>query len=95
MDSSLLLYLLALAVGILLGLVYFIGLWYTVRRLGTRRHPHGLFVSSFLVRTAIVLAGFYWLLTFHPVYLGLGFLAFIVTRHVVLGQLGKPGEMVF
>ena len=45
--------------GIILGLFYFGGLWITVQRLPTARHPALLTMGSFLGRTAVTLGGFY------------------------------------
>lgn len=51
---------LALFAGLILGTVFFGGLWWTVRK-GLSSNQAGLwFLSSFLLRTAIVVAGF-WL----------------------------------
>jgi F1F0 ATPase subunit 2 len=47
----------SLAVGAVLGIVFYGGLLLTVRRLVATRHPGSLMLSSLLVRTAIVLAG--------------------------------------
>ena len=56
---------LALVAGILLGLFFFGGLWWTVRQ-GIRSKRPGLwFFSSLLVRSGAVLAGFYWLAADH------------------------------
>lgn len=49
----------ALFSGIVLGLLYFGGLWLTVRRMSTARSPALLFLVSFLVRAALVVAGVY------------------------------------
>lgn len=56
-DSVLLL--VFLAVGAVLGVFYFGGLWLTVRRVTDSDRPKLLLLGSFLVRTLIVLAGFY------------------------------------
>lgn len=54
---------LALAVagiaGIALGLIFFGGLWWTVRAAFASRQPALWFFSSLLLRMAIVLTGFY------------------------------------
>lgn len=48
--------------GLLLGVFFFAGLWWTVMKLSTVHSPALLFIVSFLVRTAVVMAGFYVLL---------------------------------
>lgn len=54
--------LLALVAGLGLGLIFFGGLWLTVRQLPTRRYSVPLFLGSFVGRTAVVLAGFYFVM---------------------------------
>ncbi|MCZ4313501.1 ATP synthase subunit I [Comamonadaceae bacterium G21597-S1] len=49
-----------LAIGMVLGLVFFGGLWWTLRRGLASAHPVRWFVSSLLVRAAVVLGGIYW-----------------------------------
>jgi F1F0 ATPase subunit 2 len=45
--------------GLVLGAFYFLGLWWTIRRLSTVRAPALWALASFLLRAGIVLAGFY------------------------------------
>ena len=47
--------------GGLLGLAYYTGLGWTVRRVVAARHPVGLYLGSFVVRGAAALAGLYTL----------------------------------
>lgn len=51
-------YAIALAAGVLIGLFYYGGLWFTVRGLLSSRHPVMLTLSSFWLRTVLVLAAF-------------------------------------
>ena len=46
--------------GMLLGVFFFGGLWWTVRKTLSSRLPALWFSGSFLVRTAVVLVGFYF-----------------------------------
>jgi F1F0 ATPase subunit 2 len=48
-----------LAVGLGTGLLYFSGLWWTVRRLANSRRPAAWSLASFLLRSIFVLAVFY------------------------------------
>ena len=50
---------LALVMGLLLGALFFGGLWWTVQKGLTAKHPAVLFLASMLLRTGITLAGFY------------------------------------
>jgi F1F0 ATPase subunit 2 len=51
---------LAMVVGISLGAMFFGGLWWTVRKSFSSRQPGLWFLSSLLLRTCLVLAGFYF-----------------------------------
>jgi F1F0 ATPase subunit 2 len=61
MDETLSLAL-SLAAGILLGAIFFGGLWWTVRHGVLSGHPGLWFVGSMLLRITIVMTGFYFLL---------------------------------
>jgi F1F0 ATPase subunit 2 len=50
----------ALAGGILLGIVFFGGLWWTVQRIVSSTQPALLVLGSLLLRTAVVVVGFYF-----------------------------------
>jgi F1F0 ATPase subunit 2 len=52
----------ALFAGILLGAFFFGGLWWTVRRGLTSHQPALWFLGSMLVRTAIAVSGFYYVM---------------------------------
>ena len=45
--------------GLLLGLLFFGGLWLTVAKTARYRHPGWWFMGSLLLRTVLVIAGFY------------------------------------
>ena len=51
---------LALVIGAVLGVIFFGGLWWTVRSSLTAANPGLRFLASSLLRTGIVLAGFYY-----------------------------------
>ena len=52
----------SLAAGILLGAVFFCGLWWTVRNGVSSRRPGLWFIGSLLLRITIVMTGFFLLL---------------------------------
>ncbi|MCB0585259.1 MAG: hypothetical protein KDD06_08040 [Phaeodactylibacter sp.] len=60
MTNELLTLVLSLVAGAALGAVFFGGLWWTIRRGLVSRRPALLFVGSLLLRSAIVIAGFYF-----------------------------------
>lgn len=59
MNESVTLLLAAFA-GVLLGAVFFGGLWWTVQKGVASHHPALWFFGSFIARMSIVLAGFYF-----------------------------------
>ena len=50
----------SVVIGSVLGVFYFGGLWLTVRRVATDEQPALLLFVSFLVRSGVVLSGFYF-----------------------------------
>jgi F1F0 ATPase subunit 2 len=46
--------------GVLLGMLFFGGLWWTVRKSVSSQRPALWFFGSFLLRMSLTLAGFYW-----------------------------------
>lgn len=89
---QILFYVTAAGGGVVLGLIYFVGLWITVNKVGGVRRPYVLLAGSFLLRTALVLAGFYLLLLYNWVYLVLAMITFIITRHLVIQRKGKSSD---
>jgi len=73
----------AFGAGILLGSFYFGGLWWTVRKGVTSAHPALWFSGSLLLRTSVVLAGFYFVGRDHWERLLMCLLGFIVSRMLV------------
>jgi F1F0 ATPase subunit 2 len=73
----------ALIAGIMLGAIFFGGLWWTVRKGVSAKHPAFWFFGSMLLRTCIVLLGFYFILGDSWQRLLAGLLGFIVARIVV------------
>ncbi len=73
----------AFLVGLLLGAFYFIGLWWTVRVGVVSKHPALWFSLSMLLRTLIVLVGFYFIGHEHWERLLVCLLGFMVSRVVV------------
>jgi F1F0 ATPase subunit 2 len=52
---------LAFIVGLLLGTIFFGGLWFTVKKLVTSKIPALLFLGSFILRVSVTLIGFYYI----------------------------------
>lgn len=75
---------LALIAGMMLGVIFFGGLWWTVRKGAAANHPALWFFGSMVLRTCIVLLGFYFILGDDWARLLAGLLGFIVARLIVL-----------
>jgi F1F0 ATPase subunit 2 len=72
---------LAVLAGASLGAVFFLGLWWTVRKGLASSAPVRWFLLSFLLRMGIALVGFYWIAQFGQLqHLALALFAFIGAR---------------
>ena len=74
---------LSLVTGVLLGGIFFGGLWWTVRKGISSARPSLWFFGSLLLRISIVLAGFYFVTGGHLERLLLCLLGFIIARFIV------------
>ena len=83
---------LALVVGLLLGAIFFGGLWWTVRKGLSSKRPVLWFLGSLLLRTGIVLTGFYFVCAGHWERLMVCLLGFIMARFIVMRLTGPPIE---
>ena len=79
----------AFAVGLVLGAFYFIALWRTVRKLPDTPRPLRLMLGSFVVRIAVVLPGFYFVMSGHWERLVMALIGFIVARKVLTRRYGS------
>ena len=82
----------ALVTGLLLGAIFFGGLWWTVRKGFSSRQPALWFFGSLMLRTSIALAGFYFVARGHWESLLVCLLAFVMARVIVtrLTQAAEP-----
>jgi F1F0 ATPase subunit 2 len=80
----------ALGTGMVLGAVFFGGLWWTVREGVACRRPALLFLGSFLLRTGVALAGLYFVAGGHWRRLLAGLLGFVIARLIVTKLAGAP-----
>lgn len=74
----------ALAVGALLGAMFFGGLWWTVQKAVSSKQPALWLLGSQLLRTSITLAGFYWISNRHWERLLVCLVGFVMARLVVM-----------
>ncbi|MHB1331997.1 MAG: N-ATPase subunit AtpR [Sulfuriferula sp.] len=75
---------LSLAAGIALGGFFFGGLWWTVRRGVSSKRAALWFIGSMLLRTGVVLTGFYFVLGDNWHRLVAGLLGFVIARLIVM-----------
>lgn len=81
---------LALAAGVGLGVLYFGGLWLTIRRLPETRHPALLTMGSYLARLALTMAGFYFVMDGQLSRLIAALAGFFLARQILVRRW-RPG----
>lgn len=69
--------------GIVIGAIFFGGLWWTVRTGLTARHPAWWFLGSFAVRMSVAVGGFFLVARGDLARLAAGLLGFLVARFAV------------
>jgi F1F0 ATPase subunit 2 len=80
---------LALFAGALLGVFFFGGLWLTVQKGITSERPALWFLGSLLLRTGLILAGFYFFAQGHWSRLVACLLGFLIARVIVVKRLTR------
>jgi len=83
---------LALVTGVLLGAMFFGGLWWTVRKGVSSQRPALWFFGSLLLRMSIALAGFYFVSGSHWERLLVCLLGFVTARLIVKRLTRPPVE---
>jgi len=78
--------------GLLLGVIFFGGLWWTVRKGVSARRPALLFLGSLVLRSAVTVAGFYVVGDGHWQRLLACLLGFVIARFMVTRLAGPPAE---
>jgi len=91
MNETLMLVVACMAGGAL-GVVFFGGLWWTIRKALPSKQPALWFFGSMLVRTGIVLAGFYFVSGGHWERLLLCLLGFVMARSLVTWLTRPSGD---
>jgi F1F0 ATPase subunit 2 len=90
--NNFLLLALALVAGLVLGAIFFGGLWWTVRRGLSAKSPAFWFLGSMLLRMGIVLAGFYLVGRGDWQRLLTCLVGFIISRFIVMRLTRTPIE---
>jgi F1F0 ATPase subunit 2 len=81
----------SLAAGLLLGAMFFGGLWWTIRKALSSRSPASWFLSSLLLRSSLTVIGFYWVSGGRWENLLACVAGFIIARLIVT-RLTRPAE---
>ncbi len=81
-----------LFIGIILGIIFFGGLYLTVKKINQVKNPSVLFISSFIIRIALLLGGLYYISK--KGYLGVLFalVGIILVKFVMIFIINKPNE---
>ena len=90
--NNLLLLALALVAGLLLGMIFFGGLWWTIRKGVFSKSPALWFLGSMLLRMGIVLVGFYFIGRGDWQRLVSSLFGFIIARFIVMRLTPTPIE---
>jgi len=80
--------------GLLLGTLFFGGLWYTVGKLSTSSSPGALFIGSFFIRSAITVVGLYYIAMGDWHRLPVCLLGFIAARYAVVYFTKPKGKQL-
>ncbi len=83
----------ALLTGVLLGAMFFGGLWWTVRTGVSSKRPALWFLGSLLLRTSITVTGFYFVSRGDWRKLLLCLLGFVIAHFLVTRLTGSPVEL--
>ena len=76
----------ALIVGLVLGALFFGGLWWTVKKAVVSPMPALLLLGSFLFRVSITLLGFYYISNSSVERMLVCLLGFVATRFIVMNM---------
>ncbi len=79
----------SLAAGLILGIIYFRGLWQTVVRLPDFRRPVWSVTWSFVARVGIVMTGFFFIMQGHLERLAVAMAGFLLARQILVRRLGR------
>jgi len=85
---------LAFAAGIVLGTLFYAGLWLTVRKSLGEKVPAVWFIGSFIIRISIVLLGFYYISKANWKMLLICLLGFITARILVFWVTKKLEQKI-
>ena len=77
------------SVGMALGAFYFLSLWKTLQKISDAKNPGFLLVGSYILRTSVVIVGFYLIMGGHWQRVVVALLGFVLMRMILTRRLGK------
>ena len=80
---------LSFSVGMALGAFYFLSLWRTLQKISDAPSPGFMMFRSYLIRTSVVLTGFYLVMGGHWQRGIAALIGFVVMRMLLTRRLGK------
>jgi F1F0 ATPase subunit 2 len=87
----------SLITGVLLGSFYFGGLWLTIKHFTAKsKSYHLLFILSFLLRTTVVVSGFFLLLQMVHQWqaLAVALVGFLISRTVITRTVSNKSQVI-
>jgi F1F0 ATPase subunit 2 len=95
LDAKMILTLItAFTAGTALGTFYFTALWHTVRQLSSAKSPARMMLGSYMLRMAVVMAGFYLIMgAGYWERLAAAMLGFIIVRKILTYRLGPQNAV--
>ena len=75
--------------GMALGAFYFLSLWKTLQKISDAKNPGFLLFRSYLIRTSVVLFGFYLIMGGHWERIVIALVGFVLMRIILTRRLGK------
>lgn len=86
MNELSVIFVIGLFSGSVLGLIFFGGLWFSVRRFLTHNHAALWMAISLILRSLVVTLGFYWLMNFDRMALIPSLLGFLLARKALVSR---------
>ncbi|MBU1055875.1 MAG: ATP synthase subunit I [Proteobacteria bacterium] len=75
--------------GVILSILFFGGLWWTLKKIPQKQNPQRFLGYSFIIRTSIALGGFWLALNHSLAAFGITMAAFALMRFILTHRLGS------
>ena len=84
--------LITMIASLILGIIFFGGLWWTIHKGLESKYPAAWFILSFIIRTSIVLVGFYFILDSQWERIVAAVLGFLIARLLIMQITKLPSS---